>query len=145
MKPFTFNRRQSLEQLEKKFRTDGDFPTPLVEKVYQYRKIPVGDLSTEQLRLLIGQDEGLIYLIPLAIEKLKTNIFAEGDLYEGDLLSAVLSSDRSFWSNHSHLHQEMETLFISNKNKIEEAVVSKKWRRLPEAIEAFRNIKPFNP
>lgn len=55
---------QSIEQLENDFWKESDFPTGLVERCYQYRKIPIGDLTPAQLRMLIGQQIGLKYLIP---------------------------------------------------------------------------------
>ena len=41
---------------------------------------------------MIGQNIGLNFLIPLALDELKQNILAEGDFYEGDLLKSVLTS-----------------------------------------------------
>jgi hypothetical protein len=139
MKLPAFNRNKSLEQLEKNFRADGYFPTPLVEKVFKYRKIPVGDLSIEQLRLLIGQNDGLTYLIPLAIEKLKENIFAEGDLYEGDLFAAVLTSDASFWKQNPTLKQGVEELLSARQKEIEESLTGSKNRKLQRLIETFKS------
>jgi hypothetical protein len=41
----------------------------------------------------------LPYLVPLAIETLSINLFAEGDLFEGELLKNVLSIETEFWNN----------------------------------------------
>jgi len=49
---------------------------------------------------MIGQRIGLPFLIPLALERLEQEPLAEGDLYHGDLLQAVLRTDESFWANH---------------------------------------------
>ena len=77
-----FDIQQSLEQLEQNFWKDPkDFPTLLVEKCHRYRKLPVKDLSIEQLRMLIGQNIGPSYLIPLSIETLRNDILSEGDFY----------------------------------------------------------------
>lgn len=92
---------QTLENLEK-----NNWPA-LVEDEASYlaitchrlRKKPLVDFSVEDLRIMIGQNIGLKYLVPIAIELLDDNILAEGDLYEGDLLTAVLSSDVGFWKN----------------------------------------------
>ena len=45
---------------------------------------------------MIGQGFGLTYLIPVAIEKLKENIFVDADFYKGDLLNNVLSIETNF-------------------------------------------------
>jgi hypothetical protein len=68
-----------------------DSTARLVEMCTTLLRIPLNDYTIENLRVMIGQGFGLPYLIPLAIEKLKEDIFAEGDLYPGDLLSNVLN------------------------------------------------------
>lgn len=50
---------------------------------------------------MIGQNIGLTWLIPLALDKLQVDILAEGDFYEGDLLVSVLKTSPSYWRNHS--------------------------------------------
>ena len=48
---------------------------------------------------MIGQGFSLEHLVPIALEKLSENPFAEGDYYPGDLLKAVLSIKWDFWEN----------------------------------------------
>jgi hypothetical protein len=67
---------------------------------------------------MIGQDFGLDYLIPLAIEKLKENILAEGDFYPGDLLKAVAGSKREFWETNPVYKEELEELIAGNLDLI---------------------------
>ncbi len=40
--------------------------------------------------MLIGQEIGLAFLIPTALTKLATNPYLEGDMFEGDVLMAVV-------------------------------------------------------
>ncbi|WP_431124342.1 contact-dependent growth inhibition system immunity protein [Flagellimonas flava] len=104
---------KSLEQLENDYWEEpGDFPSGLVQNCYKYRKIPLNELTIEQLRLLIGQNIGLTYSVPLAMEKLKTNVLEEGDFYEGDLLVAVSKVQVEFW-------KENQTEFETFKKVIE--------------------------
>jgi hypothetical protein len=145
MKAPKFDIRKSIEQLEKIVWDDNDLPTALVEKVHRYRKIPVCDLSIEQMRLLIGQNVGLSYIIPQAIIKLRENIFAEGDMYEGDLLAAVLTSEIAFWNENPGLKQEMEQVLTLHKKEIEESIAGNKNRKLPRLIETFKGSAPDNP
>jgi hypothetical protein len=60
---------------------------------------------------MVGQDFSLRYLIPLAIEHLKTDLFVEGDLFPGDLLKNVLSVDRQFWIKNNQLWTEINDIF----------------------------------
>jgi hypothetical protein len=62
------------------------------------------------LRLLIGQDVGLAHLLPLALEVLRDDPMAEGDMYEGDLLSAVLTRSPVVWAEWPELARELATI-----------------------------------
>ena len=88
---------KSLEQLENDYWPKYDYETNLIKFCHEYRKIPLKSLSVENLRLLIGQNIGNYYLIPLALNILEHNPFAEGDFYPGDLLKNVVLSDNSYW------------------------------------------------
>ena len=56
---------------------------------------------------MIGQDIGLEYLVPLALERLQAEPYAEGDFYPGDLLVDVLHSDAQFWRRSQELRQQL--------------------------------------
>ncbi|MEU1160412.1 contact-dependent growth inhibition system immunity protein [Streptomyces sp. NPDC005921] len=91
-------RERCLEELER-----DRWPAPpagasrLAVTVHALRRRPVGEPSAEDLRLMIGQDVGLAHLLPLAVELLRDDPMAQGDLYEGDLLSAVLTRKPAAW------------------------------------------------
>ena len=87
-----------------------DFPTPLVEKCYNYRRIPVKNLSIEQVRLLLGQSIGVRFLLPKALEFLQNDILSEGDFYPGDLLSSVLRLEEINWEGNDQLKSEFKEL-----------------------------------
>lgn len=93
-----FDLNKSLEELEGNFWGDpAPGSTRLVQNCHAFRKIHLSALSIEEMRILIGQNIGLEFLIPMAIQELQGNVLAAGDFYEGDLLLAVLNSDRGFW------------------------------------------------
>jgi hypothetical protein len=81
--------------------------TGLMELVYALRPREVESFSVEDLRLAIGQEIALRHLMPLAIRRLEENALAEGDFYPGDLLSAVLRVDESFWSQNPELKRQL--------------------------------------
>ncbi|MBB5122960.1 contact-dependent growth inhibition system immunity protein [Streptomyces eurocidicus] len=92
-------RTSSLEELEGVRRPPPPADaTRLVATAHDLRRRPIGTLDAEGLRLLITQDVGLPYLLPLAVELLRADPLVEGDLYEGDLLSAALTRAASAWS-----------------------------------------------
>ena len=92
---------KSLEELESmSFRRPEDSSSDLVKRIYIIRQKKLSKYSVEDLRLLIGQMQGLDYLIPLALAHLEDNPFIEGDYYEGDLLKNVLECNCEFWNGH---------------------------------------------
>jgi hypothetical protein len=105
---------KTLENLEKKVWPKVDFTSDLVTRTSKLRKVPLNEFSIEDLRIMIGQNFGLPYLIPLAIDRLKENILAEGDLYPGDLLVAVASIESGFWEEHSTYKKEIDTIISDN-------------------------------
>lgn len=103
--------RKSIEEIEQDhWRTPGADASGLIKRVYLARKKIIDELSVEDLRLLVGQDVSLSITIPLAIQALKENLFAEGDYYPGDLLKSVLTIDPQFWTSNLALKNQVEKL-----------------------------------
>jgi hypothetical protein len=104
------NMECSLEELEKDYWQDSasenDQPTTLVKKVYLFRKIPLKDLEPGQIRLLIGQDVGIQYLLPLALNILEKNPYTECDFFSGDLLKCVAGIDMKYWADEKDLYEK---------------------------------------
>ena len=107
-------RQKSLDKLEKRNWGEPDFESHLVTTCYKLRLKPLDEFSIEDLRIMIGQNIGLKFLIPLALEELDKNILAEGDFYEGDLLQAVLNSEAEFWQTNKTLFKQLMLLVQSN-------------------------------
>ena len=102
------DRRRSLEDLDgERWGNPPLGATRLVAEVHRLRRTPVGELTIEDLRLLIGQGIALHRLVPLALERLRADPLAAGDLYEGDLLSTVLRIEAGFWRRHEELAAEL--------------------------------------
>lgn len=106
------------------FGNPNDAPTNMVKRCLELCKVPLDKFTVEDLRLMIGQEFSLQYLIPLAIEQLQTNIFAEGDYYPGDLLNNVLSVDVKFWTANRGLWTIINELIQSKRSEIEESKIS---------------------
>jgi hypothetical protein len=77
--------------------------------VYALRRKPIGALTVEDLRLLIGQNIGLTHLLPPAVEILRADPMAAGDFCEGDLLSAVMTS-RTPWDEVLAMARELHSI-----------------------------------
>lgn len=126
---------KSIEQLEKdKWEVPLEFPTDLVEKCFQYRKINTGELTNEQLRLLISQNIGLEYLLGIALEILEQDICAEGDFYKGDLLDSVSKVSKDFWAKKPTEYQKLKQLVELNSVKIKSEMGEKEFSRIIERV-----------
>ncbi|MET9462028.1 contact-dependent growth inhibition system immunity protein [Streptomyces canus] len=102
---------RSLEELERdRWPAPPTDATRLVATAHALRRRPIGELAVEDMRLLIGQDIGLPYLLPLALKVLRDNPMAEGDMYEGDLLSAVLTRNPAVWTESPELGRELRAI-----------------------------------
>jgi len=91
----------TLEQIED--RHWGNPPadaTRLIKTVYELRHKPVGAMDTEDLRVLLLQQESVDVLVPVALTDLEQNPLAEGDFYPGDLLTVVLKTPQAYWQQH---------------------------------------------
>ncbi|QEC77788.1 contact-dependent growth inhibition system immunity protein [Mucilaginibacter ginsenosidivorax] len=118
-------RYKSLQNLEKIALEDpATAPTRLVRRCLELLKVPLNEFNTENLRLMIGQEFSLPYLVPLAIEKLTEDLFAEGDYYPGDLLAVVLKIKTAFWEDNQQLFNAVTSLINSRYDEIEDAGIS---------------------
>lgn len=105
------DRGRSLEELEReRWPTPSAGATRLITTAHALRRRPIGELTVEDMRLLIGQDVGLAFLLPLALEVLGDDPMAEGAMYEGDLLSAVLTRSPAVWKEWPELGRELAVI-----------------------------------
>ena len=128
---------KSIEQLENDYwKEPSEFPTDMVKRCYQYRKISIEVLTIEQIRLLISQQIGTEFLIGVALEKLEQNILTEGDFYEGDLLVAVSDLPTEFWTEKQTEFRTLKNLVERNFELIKTELGEKKFDRINEKIKA---------
>ena len=112
-------KNKSLENLEKDIWNEPEYSSHLVTTCHELRKKQLKNFDIEDLRIMVGQNIGLHFLIPLAIEELKQNILAEGDFYEGDLLSSVLTSETNYWKREKENWLLICNLFNEKKEQLD--------------------------
>lgn len=115
---------KTIEQLENDFWPDPDTDSYVVQTCHQLRKKTLSQFEIEDLRMLIGQNIGLTYLIPMALDVLKKNVLAEGHLYPGDLLKAVMTSDSTYWQQEPKNLIALKELIKQNKGLLKSEDVS---------------------
>jgi len=92
------DRRKTLEELEGSNWGDPDGGTSLVQKCHQLRRVPLQELTPSDLRFLITQQIGLLWLVPLALEILNADPLIDAGYYTGDLLCAVVDVPEAYWT-----------------------------------------------
>jgi hypothetical protein len=135
------SRSKTLQELENNDWGEPTYDSYLVSTVHRLRRKPLEEFTTEDLRIVIGQNVGLPYLIPLALERLEENLLAEGDYYPGDLLKSVLLAERTFWKTRPELRAAVETILsraerLLQQSTTEDYVVTQE--SLKEGAEIFR-------
>ncbi len=101
---------KSLDELEDTDWSAPDYGSFLVQRCHALRSVPIGEMSIEDLRLLIGQNIGLKFLIPIAMEKLEANPYAQGDYYPSDLLYVIVRSCQSEWPEPEKYRQRLKAV-----------------------------------
>lgn len=104
-------------------------------------KKALSEFTIEDLRILIGQNIGLVFLIPMALKELGKNILAEGDFYPGDLLKSVLRSDSKFWKRDQQKWKVVVELYSSKRQFIQESIwLESDYTQLEEVFQEFKKI-----
>ena len=98
--------QRTLEELEgENWGVPERAPAGMIAKCLALRRTPLSMLGPGDLRLLIGQQIVLAYLIPKALELVADRPLQAADLYPGAMLSVLLRVDNVFWAQHpTELH-----------------------------------------
>jgi hypothetical protein len=134
-------KHKTLENLEKNIwpSLNPDEHSYLVNTCNSLHKKQLKDFTIEDLRIMIGQSIGLKYLIPMAIDILKSNILAEGHFYEGDLLKSVLTSDKKYWKDERENWEIICNLFEQNRKTLDEHETT--WEIRKGWMDSFKDFK----
>ncbi|MFJ3665757.1 contact-dependent growth inhibition system immunity protein [Streptomyces sp. NPDC090106] len=100
--PQPIDRSRSLTQLDgQRWADPPPDTTAMVRNVHELRHRPIGLLAPHELARLIGQDVGLPWLLPRAVEILRDTApgQAAGGWYDEDLLYAVVTRNRHAWTD----------------------------------------------
>ncbi len=110
------DRNKSLQQLDGHEWGEPPYHSCVVTECHRLRRVPLRDFTAENLRILIGQQIGLPYLIPVALVLLRADPFTAGDYYEGDVLVSLLRVEAAFWHEHPELRGQAEEIKSNNNS-----------------------------
>ena len=137
-----FDRSKSLNEIEQEDWGEPNYHTYLVQTCHRLRRKPLNQFTVGDLRIMIGQQISLPILIPLAVERLEIEPLAEGDLYPGDLLAAVLTIEETFWSTHADSFQRIRRVvsrvqeIVPSLDEIDRPIVRQMLEDAPHSLTA---------
>jgi contact-dependent growth inhibition (CDI) system CdiI-like immunity protein len=102
---------------------------------------PVDSLNTADLRILISQDIGLAFVMPLALPLVEQDPLIEVEYFRGDLLAAMLRASSDFYLDHPDIRHRMEKIVDAVPNaldKLDHVDFDTTSESLDEALAAFR-------
>ncbi|MCP1386147.1 contact-dependent growth inhibition system immunity protein [Runella salmonicolor] len=109
---------KTLNDLEKYDLSTLEFDSHLLRKIHKLWSIPIHNFTASDLRILIGQNIALKYLIPFALNILDKDPFVEADFYEGDLLESVSKCELHFWIENPQLKLHLKNIIDQNITEI---------------------------
>ena len=130
--------RYSIEELSgERWNFTGEFPSSLVARCYEYRKLPINELNAGHLRLLVSQGIGLGYIMPSILDHLKADPTVEGSYYPGDLLLAVANIDTDYWKENSAQLQNLISIVLNQRSAITGTLSSKRLDQILTKLQDF--------
>jgi len=111
---------KSLTELEGEDWGFSDDESYVVRNCTNLRHKALKEFSVEDLRIMIGQNIGVKYLVPIALDILDARIFSEGMHYPGDLLCNVIRVNPKFYEENQKLKNKVLYLIEKAKNQLQE-------------------------
>ncbi len=141
--PLHLNR--TLQELDGKNWGEPSYPSFLVAECHRLRRVPLCDFTPENLRMLIGQQFSLEYLLPLALEELSRDPWVSGDFYEGDLLQQVLRLPAAFWQAHPEWQTAFAAVVGAAIHQAQSATSEGAWQYDKEIVTLLLRWPSLNP
>ncbi|MEM8535204.1 MAG: contact-dependent growth inhibition system immunity protein [Chloroflexota bacterium] len=137
------DRTKTLNELDPPAWGEPEYLSHLVTTCYRLRDKPIGEFEVGDLRIMICQNMGLKWLVPIALEVLEQEPFVLGDFYPGDLLICVLVIKPEFWTQRKVLQGRMQQI-IDHLPPTEELWSSDIEDLLSRAVKAFESGHAFD-
>ncbi len=106
--------------------------SPIQLRSYKLYNKKIDAFTLEDIRFMIGQEIGVNYLVNIALDYLKDDIYIETEYYEGDLLNIILLLPPEFWEAHLIEKEKLIDLLQVNHDNIS---------KLDLSIDVNRKIK----
>ena len=108
----------------------------LTIRAHQLRQKPIGQLSIEELRLMLGQKIAVPYLVPLALQRLEADPLVVGDSYPGGLLVSLLQAE-PWWRSREDVVSAVQPMLREAIDRLEKLPGHAAFDDLDEAVTAL--------
>ena len=133
-------KEKSIQELENDFWPDqNEYPTGLVERCHNYRKIKLKDLQIHQIITLLIQDIGSEYLMPIVLERMDDDISEEDDYDGSSFLESIDFFSEEIFKRNPELYKATLDLFDRRQTEIENLIGRKRYERIKRKIEEKNN------
>lgn len=136
--------KKSISELEGWF-WKGEIPnrntySSIICRFYELHNKPISELENKDIRFLIGQNFGLVHLVPIVLEILKRDIFIETEYFVGDLLIALLqiNINTNYFETHKNEKEILTKLFLENQERFSNLETTFEIRN--KIIKLFKNF-----
>ena len=108
-------RDNTLEDLEKEVWGEPNHESYLVRRSHEIRKLPLKHMTNDDISMMLRQQSSLDYIVPLAIDKLQTDILAYGESgCEGAIMDAIIRVSVDFWKDNKDYWTAIKKLLDDN-------------------------------
>ena len=105
------NRRQSIEDLSGYYWLAPETDSNVVLKSHGMRRKPLAELSLEDIRMGVIQQVGVSYLVPVALEVVERDPYAESLNFGAEITIALLDIPVEFWLTHEKLRDRLQRVY----------------------------------
>jgi hypothetical protein len=109
-------RKKTLENLENDYWGEAAYDSFLVKRTHEIRKLPLLELTNDDIAMMLRQKFSPDYIVPLAIDKLRIDILSYGENgNEGAIMEAVLKLPSDFWRLNIDYWKIIKELLVENR------------------------------
>jgi len=127
---------KSIQELENDFWPDQkEYPSNLIERCHDYRKIPIYELQIHQIVTLLIQDIGADFLMPIVIDRMANNILEEDDYDGRSFIWSIDNFSDMIWRRNPKLYNTIINLIKDKQITLEASLGIKGFNRLLTKME----------
>ncbi len=105
------DRSKSIEELSGYYWFAPEFESNVVLKSHAMRRKPLAELTRDDIRMGVMQQIGVSYLVPVALEVVERDPYAESQAFPAEITVALLNVPTEFWIAHEDLRNRLQRVY----------------------------------